>query len=129
MNQTLYQVAFFPFYFLHDFRQCWHEFYFSVVTRRWHLSSFTFLWFSLNHMNRLSVQFSCLRICINQNHMCETYYQQHNLQNHTHIFYKRYHRDLYWKEADFILNFAELDMLHQHSGCWNFLFLFFVFFR
>ena len=62
---------------------------FSVVTRRWHLSPYGFIWNSSNRVNRLSVQFSnLLKKCINLSHVCEVYYHQHSWQYYTRIFQK-----------------------------------------
>ena len=74
---------------------------FSVVTRRWHFSPFGFIWFSLNHVNRLSVQFFSLLNwqCINLCHMCHVYYHQRSWQYHILTFQKTCRRYLYLERS------------------------------
>ena len=77
----------------------------------------------------LMISLTCLRMWINQNHMCEKHYRQHSWQSHTRIFHKTYHKHLHWKEEDLILILAEIQMVYQRRHYRNSAFLFFVFFR
>ena len=102
--------------------------YFLVITRRWHLSPFGFIWFSLNHVNRLSVQFFSLLKTV---YKFESYVwgvpYQRSWWDHIRVFQKTNRRCLYWKEADLILTLAEHHMLYERRGCRNYVFLFFSF--
>ena len=87
--------------------------YFSVVAaRRWPLSPFGFIWFSLNHVNRLSVQFFNLfkTVYKSESHVWGVYHLR-SWQYHIHIFQKICCACLYWKEEDLILTLAGFHML------------------
>ena len=131
VNQTLYRAVSVPFYFFRLLPSMLTLTDFTVVTRRWHLSQFGFIWFFLNKANRLYVQFSnllktlcvyiwigcvwCTIICI--------------VGNITLVFFqKACHKCLYWKKECLISNLADLHNLHQRRSCKNPVFLFFVFF-
>ena len=71
---------------------------------------------------------TCLRLCINLNQMCDEYYHQYSWQYLTNICQKTYRKSLYWKEECLILTLPEFDILYEHRGCKNLVFLFLVFF-
>ena len=100
--------------------------FFSFFTRRWHVSPFGFIWFLLNHINKILVEPSNLLKTVYEfeSHMWDVLLPAWPVISHSY-FLKACYKFFYWKEVNLILNLDELHILYHLRGCNNF-FVFFL---